>query len=730
MKYDTRRSIGAGLEGAAAAIPMTLGGTVILYSEIAPDFLAGGLLAGCLAMVLVHLLTAGVQRPVVYAARFFEAATLATMVQITAANAAHWGLPATQAVKVALAISMVTLGGLVVGALWLARAERFTRFVPSPVYVGFTNSVSVALVISQSKILYEQVTHLAQAWPAIVTTAAVLVVALLVRRSRPTWPAGAMALFCGGLIAAAWTAAGVRLPMLASGITWTLPTFGADFAAFWAPGVRTGAVFLAILQNGLILGTLMFLNNLVTGQILTQSDDREGMRPRDKLLQATSLTLSGLAGASPVSGAPNVGLTVARTSHVNPVVIWTVAAVFATLYATNALAWIAFASLIGVFLFEAWNMWDRPSGRSLWAWLRRRAVASNTKEDLLLIGGVMAASLLVNMVAGLFTGLLLGLLLHAHRNTRRPVRSVLTGLQVHSNYARSPAELDLLSRHGAEVKVFELDSNQFFVSAGQLSATIRSHLRELHTAILDWSDVRNIDTSLALVVARLEAYAKRHGVQVLHAGAELHPGDSLRPILLQHVPGASLFPDLDHALEQAESRLIERYRCELNDTSLSSPRESGLLRGLAAAEQELVLGLMCARRYEPGEALFHRGDPADSILLLLSGTVSVMIPMEGQPGVRMAGVRSGDLVGEIGFLDKQARSATVVADTSLEAVVLGREAFEQLSVSHPQVVQRMLINISLGLASRLRSTSLDAARRRRRLMPPPTETHKPATTVG
>lgn len=711
-----KRSTLAGFDAAAVSLPMTLGGTVILYSQIAPEWLGYGILAGCLGLALVHAMTAHIQRPVVYAARFFEAATLAAMVQQLAERSPSWGLADTSAVRIAMVCIMVGVAGVIVGCLWLLRAERFARFIPAPVYVGFSNSVAVALVLSQVRSVWDQVAKATPGWPVLLLTLFVIFVALGIRRWRPVWPPAAIALVAGGLAAIPFMSVGMGMPMLVTGTVWTLPVQVADFQALWAADVKTVPLVLSLLQNAAILGTLMFLNTVVTGQMLAQSDERQGMRLRDKLLQAGSMAISGATGASPVSGAPNVVMVVVRTSPVTPVLLWTVALTVALVYSTQALAWIPVAALTGVFLSDAWTMWDRASFRNAWAWLRRQPVAANAREDLVVIGGVMAASLLVNMVAALLVGLLLGLVLHAHRNSVKPVRQTWTGREISSNCARSRAELGLLARYGDQVKLFQLDSNQFFVTAGQLNATIRAHLPGAHTAILDWSGVRHIDTSLTLTLAKLEAYAARQQVLLVHAGTELEQGNVNREFA-QHLPNARLVADLDRGLELAENRLIEKYRHEMDVVGVSGPADASFFRGLSEGEQALVMQHMTVKQYAPGEALVSRGQRGDSVLLVLEGTGSVIISFENKPAVRLAGIRNGTLVGEVGFLDGAVRSATVVAESAVKAMVLERSGFDLLAEQHPRVAQRLLVNMSLDLATRLRNTTMQAAARHRNALP-------------
>ncbi len=710
-------SISAGIDGAAVAIPTTLGATVIVYGSIGPQFLGLGVLAGCLAIVLMHVMTAGSRRPVVYAARFFEAAALATMVQQVAAQSPALGLPATGEVRLALAMTMVSLAGLVVGLLWLARAERFARFIPAPVYLGFGNSIALALVISQTRAITEQSGGFTY-WPPVLVAAGVFCSAVALRRLRPDWPAATGALTMGAVLAVLLSAQGEHLPMLMQGTTWTLPIAHADIAGLWAPGVQTGSLLLILLQNGLTLGVLLFLNTVVTGQMLAQKDDRQRLRVKDRLLQSCAMTLSGLAGAPPMSGSPNVAMAVTRSTRLSTTVLLALAGATALLYASQGLAWVPLSALVGTFLFDAWLMWDRPSARSLLQWLRQRKVAAHALEDLVVILCVMAAALLINMVAALFVGLVLGLLLHAHRNTRRPVQRVLTGRQLSSNCARSRDEQELLARHADAIRVFELDSNQFFVSAEQLNISVRAQLSGSEVAILDWSGVRTIDTSLAQVVQRLEIHARVNGIRMIHAGTLLQ-GEGVHDILSQHLGDAQWAPDLDRALEWAENHLIHTYGQELPQGEESALDAASLLRNLSAPEQAVVMEHMEYANFAPGEPLVRKGDPSDCILLILEGTGSVIMPVNGQQPVRLAGVRSGTLVGEVGFLDGASRSATVVAETPLRAAVLRREAFDRLAHNHPRIVQRLLTNMSLDLASRLRKVSLQAAARNHHSLPTP-----------
>lgn len=719
------------LDGVASALPTTLGSTLLLYSLVAPEWLSAGVLAAVLGLVITHALTMRISRPVFNAGRVFEAATLAVMVQQTVLQFGRWGITDTSTTRLAVICCVLLVAGLTVGLLALARAERFARFIPHPVFVAFSNSVTLTLLLTQPQQLLQQMQASPHAWPVALVALAVLGVALAVRTWLPRWPAGACGLLTGTLLALGLAQQGWAMPMLIADLTWTLPFLQADFANLFHTGSAL-PLMLVMAKNGVILGVLIFLNTLVTGQMLSQVDDRASNRPRDKVLQALAYALSGLSGSTPVSGSPSASMSAMRHA---PRVDWErtlgiAALLVVALHLSGALTLLPTAALIGLLLFDAWIMWDRPSVKQFWLWLRRHPLASHTREDLVVIAGVMAASLLANMVVGLLTGLLLGLLLHAHRNTRRPVRQVWTGRQVSSNCARTRADQQKLNEHGDALIVLELDTHQFFASASLLNTTVRDHLHGLPAhggstasrtplvVVLDWSYVRNTDTSVAMVVARLHAYAREQGVRMLQAGTALHQG-TVHDLLLQSLPAADIYPDLDHALEAAENQVIAHYSgtpTALPDTTGTSGAAGDgdtealwagapLLHGLTKEEQQEVRSRMTLHSLAEGDVLVEAGAEADGVWLILAGTASVRVKSaRGDSDVRLAGMREGTTVGEVGFLDGAPRSATVRAETAVQAAQLSRASFNRLAQSHPHIVQRLLTNMALDLAARFRNT--------------------------
>ena len=92
------------------------------------------------------------------------------------------------------------------------------------------------------------------------------------------------------------------------------------------------------------------------------------------------------------------------------------------------------------------------------------------------------------------------------------------------------------------------------------------------------------------------------------------------------------------------------------------------------------------RRYRKNETIFHQGDPGDSLYIIESGSVKIVLPSpEGEEGAIIATLARADLFGELALLDGAPHSATAVAIEPTEALVLRRDRFEELVETEPEL---------------------------------------------
>ncbi|HKR86418.1 MAG TPA: FAD-dependent oxidoreductase [Terriglobales bacterium] len=88
--------------------------------------------------------------------------------------------------------------------------------------------------------------------------------------------------------------------------------------------------------------------------------------------------------------------------------------------------------------------------------------------------------------------------------------------------------------------------------------------------------------------------------------------------------------------------------------------------------------------FEKGETIFSNGDIGDKVYFIVKGEVTVE-----RNGTTLATLRDGEVFGEAALLTKQPRNATLRAATTLDVVVVSREAFQELLGHLPGVRQAM-----------------------------------------
>ena len=102
-----------------------------------------------------------------------------------------------------------------------------------------------------------------------------------------------------------------------------------------------------------------------------------------------------------------------------------------------------------------------------------------------------------------------------------------------------------------------------------------------------------------------------------------------------------------------------------------------------------------------GATIFSRGDPGNSLIAVISGTVKISISSPDGRNAILNLIGSGEIFGEVAVLDGQARTADAIANTNCEIFVIDRREFLPFVRSQPALAMKF---IEL-LCTRLRWTS-------------------------
>lgn len=103
-----------------------------------------------------------------------------------------------------------------------------------------------------------------------------------------------------------------------------------------------------------------------------------------------------------------------------------------------------------------------------------------------------------------------------------------------------------------------------------------------------------------------------------------------------------------------------------------------------------VAELMRRRRFRKNETIFHQGDIGDSLQVVASGGIKIVLASpEGEEAI-IASLKPGDFFGELALLDGAPRSTSAVALDPTETLALPRDEFLRLVGEDPHLVHALL----------------------------------------
>ena len=131
------------------------------------------------------------------------------------------------------------------------------------------------------------------------------------------------------------------------------------------------------------------------------------------------------------------------------------------------------------------------------------------------------------------------------------------------------------------------------------------------------------------------------------------------------------------------------------------------LNCLSPEEIALIESIGVVKKYPAGFHLIEEGATGRSFILILTGAVEVRKGLRGGKYKRLVELGACDLIGEIGFLGVQNRTASVVAIDDVEVMEFDRDAFTRLIEVHPTIGMKAYRGIAEELARRLSQNDED-----------------------
>jgi CRP-like cAMP-binding protein len=118
------------------------------------------------------------------------------------------------------------------------------------------------------------------------------------------------------------------------------------------------------------------------------------------------------------------------------------------------------------------------------------------------------------------------------------------------------------------------------------------------------------------------------------------------------------------------------------------------------------------RQLDQGKVLFKEGAPADSLYVILSGSVKIFLNDETGKEVLLDTKKTGQYFGEM-MLDYRPRSASILTLERSEFGIISRDDFKTFLRTHPDAAEQVILNlihVTRGMNERTRDGASVGAR--------------------
>lgn len=151
---------------------------------------------------------------------------------------------------------------------------------------------------------------------------------------------------------------------------------------------------------------------------------------------------------------------------------------------------------------------------------------------------------------------------------------------------------------------------------------------------------------------------------------------------------------LDWLHEQGKQRAEELPEFDVDKTISRgyAARDAGAVNfwnDLSPTERNAFEQAARRQEFRPGTALMLEGEPAEAVFVILDGWVKVCLDEDGRERI-ITKRGPGDLIGERGTEPGNVRSASVIAQDTVQALVLTTVGYIAFVADHPGVPDRVM----------------------------------------
>jgi SulP family sulfate permease len=640
------------------------------------------------------------------------AAVTATLVTTVTERLIAVGPPDDLLAPIMIVVVLATaLTGILLVVLGLVRAGIAIRFIPYPVIGGFLSATGWLMVSGAVRVITDHRLNFANLDKFLdaltleklaAATAILLALNLALRRARN--PLVLPTVLLAGIVVAQliFALTGTTLDQaLSLGWTFKAPT-AIGLATTWDLGdVKHFRWEILPSLSGDILAvmfvtTITMLLNTTGIELVTK---REAQLGRElTTLGVANLASAALGGYVGCTSLSRTTLTYAAGGR-GRICGLTVAAASALMLAVDPafLAYVPRFVLGGLLLYLGVNL--------MYEWL----VGAARRISRLEYASLLAIALIIvqwGFIAGVLIGVIIGCLTFAVSASRvNTIKFRFDGLEYRSTLDRGQDEIAILTRHGQEIQGMTLQSYLFFGSANRLYRQVKALLKETPECrflLFDFRLVTGVDSSAMYSFTQIKQAVDDAGVKLILVNLSQDLAGSFRT---QHIitDDVTVTSDFDRALETCERAVIKRY---LPKRGEKPALRDWLTQALGSAEYADELVSHCKKlHFKKGDIIAEQGDEADCMHFIMKGRIAVIVHMRNRRTLRVRSLGFHTTIGEMGLISRQARSATIKAESDSVLYALSLDAYQRIARENPDLNRALLTYVIEVMADRLNFAS-------------------------
>ena len=125
--------------------------------------------------------------------------------------------------------------------------------------------------------------------------------------------------------------------------------------------------------------------------------------------------------------------------------------------------------------------------------------------------------------------------------------------------------------------------------------------------------------------------------------------------------------------------------------------KTNLLRSVPAEDLGALAAVSRLRTFRRGQVVFTRGDPGDTVIVVVSGRVKVVVRSADGGALTLAIIGPGGVFGEVGVADGGPRSSDAQTLDECQLLLVPREAIQEICARVPSAAQALTVSIAATL---------------------------------